>query len=378
MSSVRRVLIVGGGIAGLTLGAGLRRVGIDAEIIEQNRDWSVLGLGISLRGPTLRALDAVGVLDRCAQEGFDHGDFHLACNSAGEVVGKTEIPRLLGPDRPAGLGIMRPIFHAILLGACKAAAVPIRLGTTIDALREEEGAVAVTFSDGSTARYDLVVGADGAYSKTRTLLFGADAPVPRFTGQAVWRATVPRSASVRTLMVYHGGACQPGINPVSEREMYIFLVENVPDNPRREARDLPQIMRDLLAPFGGDLAEAREQVRDPAQIVYRPIETLLLPPPWHRGRVLLIGDAAHIPTPHLASGAGLAIEDAVVLIELLGAGTPLPAMLDDFMTRRYERCRLVVENSLAASGQHESSPGAAQADPASVTTRTLAALSRPI
>jgi len=104
MSSVRRVLIVGGGIAGLTLGAGLRRVGIDAEIIEQNRDWSVLGLGISLRGPTLRALDAVGVLDRCAQEGFDHGDFHLACNSAGEVVGKTEIPRLLGPPAWASCG----------------------------------------------------------------------------------------------------------------------------------------------------------------------------------------------------------------------------------------------------------------------------------
>ena len=373
MSNVRRILIVGGGVAGLTLGAGLRRAGVEAEIVEQSRDWAVLGLGISLLGPTLRALNRVGYLEACLEKGYSYGDLAV-CNPEGAVVGKIEVPRLLGSNRPAAVGIMRPAFHAILLEGCRSADVPIRLGLTINALHERGEGVEVEFSDGSRALYDLVVGADGAYSKTRALLFGEEAK-PHFTGQAVWRATVPRSPDVQTLHVYYGGTCQPGLNPVSEQEMYIFLVENVPDNPRRAERELPSILRDLLAPFGGPLAAAREHVRDASQIVYRPINSLLLAAPWHKGHVLVIGDAAHVLTPHMASGACLAIEDAVVLLELLKTEMPLDALLASFITRRFERCRLVVENS-EQIGRWELRPGSPDADLAGINARTMAALAQ--
>jgi 2-polyprenyl-6-methoxyphenol hydroxylase-like FAD-dependent oxidoreductase len=83
-----------------------------------------------------------------------------------------------------------------------------------------------------------------------------------------------------------------------------------------------------------------------SRINYRPLEKLLLDPPWHRGRVVLIGDAAHATTPHVGYGAGLAVEDAVVLAELLRQPAPLDQVLEQFVKRRYERCRTVVEGSV--------------------------------
>jgi 2-polyprenyl-6-methoxyphenol hydroxylase-like FAD-dependent oxidoreductase len=106
------------------------------------------------------------------------------------------------------------------------------------------------------------------------------------------------------------------------------------------------LARQQLEGYGGPVARVREQITDDSQVLMRPIESILVPPPWYRGRVLLIGDAAHATTPHLASGAGMAIEDAIVLGELLRRATPFPEALQEFMSRRYERCRLVVENSL--------------------------------
>jgi 2-polyprenyl-6-methoxyphenol hydroxylase-like FAD-dependent oxidoreductase len=200
---------------------------------------------------------------------------------------------------------------------------------------------------------------------------------PRFTGQAVWRATVPRPAEVGALHVYYGGPSQPGLNPVSARQMYVFLVENVPGNPRRETEELPKILRALLDGFGGPLAAARDDIVEPEQIVYRPIEALIVPEPWHRGRILLLGDAAHVPTPHLASGAGLAIEDAIVLIELLATGAPIAATLEVFMARRFARCRMVVDNSVQL-GAWDLNPGTPGADPAGLVDRTMMALAQPI
>ena len=104
---------------------------------------------------------------------------------------------------------------------------------------------------------------------------------------------------------------------------------------------------------------------------------IFVPTPWYRGRVLLIGDAAHATTPHLASGAGLAIEDAVVLGELLRSAKPVAAALEEFMARRYERCRLVVENSVQVA-EWEKHPGDAAAYPTEVLQGLRQLLAQPI
>jgi 2-polyprenyl-6-methoxyphenol hydroxylase-like FAD-dependent oxidoreductase len=136
-------------------------------------------------------------------------------------------------------------------------------------------------------------------------------------------------------------------------------------------------MRALLAEFGGALGRARDEVTSPDQIICRPVFSMIMPPPWHRGRVVVIGDAAHMTTPQLASGASIAIEDSVVLARLLGSDASLATVLEDFTRRRYERCRMIVQNS-EQLGEWEKRPGSPDDDTVGVVARSYQALAQPV
>jgi 2-polyprenyl-6-methoxyphenol hydroxylase-like FAD-dependent oxidoreductase len=97
MSAVKETLIVGGGIAGMALAISLKEAGIGCEVVELTPEWTVPGVGISLQGPTLRALKSIGVLDFCLANGFGYSNF-IACDAHGNVTGKIDLPRLLCPD----------------------------------------------------------------------------------------------------------------------------------------------------------------------------------------------------------------------------------------------------------------------------------------
>jgi 2-polyprenyl-6-methoxyphenol hydroxylase-like FAD-dependent oxidoreductase len=130
--------------------------------------------------------------------------------------------------------------------------------------------------------------------------------------------------------------------------MYILLVETPPPGPppRFPKNQLVSVFRERLAGFGGPVAQIRDQyITNSSEVVYRPFETLLLPAPWYHGRVVLIGDAVHSMTAHVAQGAAMSIEDAIVLAEELTRQSSLPAALDCFMQRRYERCKTLVDIS---------------------------------
>ena len=113
MPSVRNALVVGGGIAGMTLGTAMLRRGIRAEVVEINPAWSVLGIGISVQGATLRALKAIGVLDRCVASGFPYSSL-IACDGNGKVTGTVDLPPLLGAGYPECVGMMRNVLQDIL------------------------------------------------------------------------------------------------------------------------------------------------------------------------------------------------------------------------------------------------------------------------
>jgi 2-polyprenyl-6-methoxyphenol hydroxylase-like FAD-dependent oxidoreductase len=139
-----------------------------------------------------------------------------------------------------------------------------------------------------------------------------------------------------------------GITACSPEKVYVFMLETDRQRTRIEEHDQPHKVRALLSGFGGNIAAIREHVGLDSSIIHRPLETLFLPRPWHRGRVVLIGDAVHATTPHLASGAGTAVEDALVLAEELARfGADVEAALTAYTGRRFERCRFVVETSLA-------------------------------
>jgi len=143
-----------------------------------------------------------------------------------------------------------------------------------------------------------------------------------------------------------GGPVKLGFNPVSRDKMYAFILEHVPDNPWYEPEEQLPHVAELLRPYGGYVATIRENIGEGSLVNYRPLEWVMLPPPWHRGRVVLIGDAVHATTPHMASGAGMAVEDGLVLAEELARHGAVADALAAFTHRRFERARMVVENSV--------------------------------
>jgi naringenin degradation protein FdeE len=377
MAAAQKVLIVGGGPAGLCAGTVLNKRGIDAEIVEINDELRPLGSGLSMTGPTLRALRAVDedALEHCVREGAGHPALTF-CTVDGEVLRRVPMPQSAGPEYPGGFGIMRPVFWGLLAEAAQRAGTRIRLNTTVSAIEQHNDGATVTLSDGSRADYDLVVGADGLHSKVRELVF-PHAPEPFFTGQTVWRAVVPRpTEDEQDIAMYYGPRNKAGCNPVSDTHMYVFVVENTPEISSPPRDQWPRLIQEQIAEYGGIIGWARERMTDPDKIDRRPLHAILLPAPWYRGRTLLIGDAAHATTPHLAMGALIAIEDSVVLGDVLDSNNDLDDALADFMERRFERCRVVVENSLQL-GEWEKHPDDPEADHAGLADATYAVVGGP-
>ena len=336
----QRILIIGGGIGGLTSAIALRGDGHTVSVIERDPDWSVYGVGIIQQGNVLRAMKQLGLLDDylSAAVGFDFVAVHAP---NGTMVAKVPSPRLV-EGCPANVGIGRRALQKVLADRTIAAGVDVRLGLTADALDDDGEGVTVRCSDGSKERFDLVIGADGVHSQTRALLFpetyGAE-----FTGQSVWRYNLPRPGDLDSLHVYNGpvGA---GLVPISDDLMYMYLTTPEPGNPRYPREGIAAAMRSKVP---APLADLAAQITDDDGVVYRPLETFMLEGPWHKGRVVLLGDAVHATTPHLGQGAGMAIEGSLVLAEeIAGAATPEIAFTA-YRARRIERCRYIVERSLA-------------------------------
>lgn len=348
----------------------LRRLDIAVDLIDLDPAWRVYGAGITITSPTLRAFADLGILDDVLRDGFSGRGIRI-CGIDGQQIGEVADP----PDMPGSGGIMRPVLHRILSERTRASGATVRLGLTIDRLHQSEDHADVRFSNGDTGRYDLVLGADGLFSRTRSLIL-ADAPRPEYTGQTVWRLFADRPPEIDRRHFFLGGRVKVGLSPVSRDSLYMFLLEACPRRPVIPDDELHKELRDLMAGYGGVLQDLRDTLSPRSPIVMRPLEAFLLPPPWHVGRVLLIGDAAHPTTPQLASGAGMAVEDAVVLGEELARAGDVPAALTAFAARRTARCQLVVENSLEI-GRLERC-GAPPADQTRIVAKTLAVLAQPL
>lgn len=341
-----RVLVVGGGIGGLSTTIAMTARGLVVDVVELNPKWDVYGVGILQPGNAIRALDQLGLAEQAIAAGFamDGDRFHLA---DGTLLADNEHPRLLGPEYPGLNGITRPRLHEILTSAVKRSGADVKLGVTVETLEQADEGVTVTLTDGSSATYDLVVGADGINSLIRARVF-PDAPVPEYTGQVVWRYNLPRPPEIDKLWMFVGTDGKAGLVPLSRELMYLLLVEKPPaDAPLRPAPgELAGLLRERLAEFGGMIARQRELITDPQKVVYRPVEAVFVDPPWYRDRVVLIGDAAHATSPHVGQGAAMAMEDAIVLAEEVTENADMLPALQRFMERRYDRVRTIVDVSM--------------------------------
>jgi 2-polyprenyl-6-methoxyphenol hydroxylase-like FAD-dependent oxidoreductase len=371
---VRRVLVVGGGTAGSVLTLALRRRGLDVVLVERQSEWKAIGHGITIQGNALRALREVGVVDEVMAAGAPFDRLRMR-TADGALIQEIVSPPLGGPDLPPTMGSMRFLLQQILSRHVHASGADVRLGLGIEAIADGEDSVTATLSDGTTERVDLVVGADGQHSTVRSMV-GLEAR-RRPVGMAIWRMEGPRQPGMDCAELYYGGPrYKAGYAPISPDRMYAYVLD---EDRRLESygdRPLHELMAERAEGYGGLWPAIRASMGPDTTIDYRSLDATLIEGPWYRGRVLLIGDAAHACPPMLAQGAAMAAEDAIVLAELVGDGHHVDKLLALFMERRQERAAMVVENSVQLA-RWEVEPETPGADPAGLMKSSMQVLAGP-
>jgi 2-polyprenyl-6-methoxyphenol hydroxylase-like FAD-dependent oxidoreductase len=347
MPAVENVLVVGGGIAGAATAILLAERGVSVDLVEVKPDVGVHGSGITLQGNALRVLQRLGVWPLAQRHGYSFDTLGLRAPDAhGTLLAVLDDVRTGGPELPATMGMHRPTLARILLDRARETGAKVRFGTTYTALRQDDHGVVATMTDGATTRYDLVVAADGVRSPTRAAL-GIELHTAA-TGMGIWRAFAPRPAEVTRTDLYYGGPSYiAGYCPTGEDTLYAYIVEDAQDRSGLTPEQGLQVMRRLSMAYHGPWDAIRESLTDPSMVNYTHFANHVLPAPWHRGRVVLIGDAVHTCPPTLAQGGAQALEDAAVLAELLLAAEVLTEQVwDDLIARRHARATTVVQASM--------------------------------
>jgi 2-polyprenyl-6-methoxyphenol hydroxylase-like FAD-dependent oxidoreductase len=335
---VKRVLIVGTGIGGATAAVTLARQGLDVHCIDIKSERPTAGAGICLLHNTMRALAGIGLAEACLESGMSFAVFRQFDASG----------RLLHTNpAPPSCGIRRPELARILETAAQESGAVLEKGLAIADLTDRGDCVEVQFTDGRQGIYDLVIAADGVYSSLRNRVFGSEY-APRFAGQSVWRFNAPRPAEADGFCLYRTSTGKVlGIFPTSRESCYMFYLESSREPLRIAENSSHLLIRERLADFDAPvIREALDLVTESSQVIFRPLDITLVPTPWHRGRVMLLGDAAHAPTPQMTSGAGMAVEDAVVLAECLANSESVGEALTNYDTRRFDRVKRIYDASL--------------------------------
>jgi 2-polyprenyl-6-methoxyphenol hydroxylase-like FAD-dependent oxidoreductase len=354
-----RALVVGAGPAGLSAAISLRKAGFGVDVLERTPDRAVLGSELLVASPALRALDLIGAADRVAEAGVPiEGVSFFASNGA--PVAKVPFHKITRSELPPSVGITRSALHAAISDSAEGLDIKVAHNMSVQALVDEGAGIRATRTDGFECYYDFVVGADGIASQVRQLRF-PETSKPPYSGQCVWRASVPR----RTEAALYGGFGQranAGLITVSADESYLFCLVAHATPPRPDAANYVELLQDALSEFEGPLGEARRLIDGSRTIHFSPMWAGVMPLPWTDGRAILIGDAAHATTPHLGYGAGLAIEDGVVLGWVMRDTPDVASGLHTFGERRVERSRMVVETGLCiCKSQQSPIPGFNQA-----------------
>jgi FAD-dependent urate hydroxylase len=319
-----RVLVVGAGIAGLATARALARAGFAVDVVERERVWQEPGAGIYLPGNAARALRALD-LEYAVVEKAVVITSQRVCDHRGRLLVEVDVAGLWKGVGPC-LALRRADLHAVLLEG--AAEVPIRMGVDVRALQQRDRKPTVEFGDGDAAEYDLVIGADGIHSSVRALAFGGEAAA-RPVGQVGWRfvADCPTEVTTWSVMLGHRSAFL--MLPIGDGRVYCYC--DVIPSSGEPLDDLDRLFSEFTEPVPAMLDALRG-----APVHRSTIEEVTLDS-WVRGRVVLVGDAAHATSPNMAEGAAMALEDGFVLADSLRQHGVTATALSAFEARRRPR-----------------------------------------
>ncbi|MFT4219047.1 MAG: FAD-dependent monooxygenase [Microbacterium sp.] len=369
---VRSALVVGGGFTGLTTAIALAQRAVRVSLVDRTAAWARVGHGLTIQGNALRVFREIGVIDEVLAVGQPEESVTLTL-SDGTVLSELNTPRTGGDDLPATIGALRPDLHEILVTKATSVGVEIRLGLELTGHESHGDSATSVLSDGTTETWDAIVIAEGIKSRTRPTLGITEERSP--SGLGIWRAVTDRTPQMTGGIGFplsdDGGAFKVGYTPVSATQCYVFVLcrPQRPDN----GLDGWQEVRRLMAGFHGEYDFLRESIGPDTFLNFQEIEWIFADQPWHRGRVIALGEAVHAVPPLIAQGAAQCLEDALLFAEHVTREGDWEQQLADFYARRIPRLKGVVDASLQLA-RWEQNPGDPDADPARVMAAALAAL----
>jgi 2-polyprenyl-6-methoxyphenol hydroxylase-like FAD-dependent oxidoreductase len=324
-----RVLIVGGGIAGLSLAKALEQRDIAADLVERQRGEPAGGAGLYLPGNAARALDHLGLLTEVAAKAVPV-KVQRILDWRGKPLSVTHTEEVWHDCGPC-LSLPRNALHTILRASLRQ--TNVSLGKAIAGLSQSAAGAEATFDDGSKGTYDLVVGADGVNSAVRGMAFP---PVtPKYVGNICWRLITPNTAGIDGWTVMLGNKRTLLALPVSRTDVYVYGDIAVDEDAICAfSQDTP--LAPLFADFTAPVFPLIENLPTGTQVHFGRIEQVQMPE-WVADRAVLIGDAAHASSPAMAEGAGMAMEDALILAESVATFSDPDKALAAYDARRRPR-----------------------------------------
>jgi salicylate hydroxylase len=336
--------IVGAGIGGLTAAIALHRMGHDVVVFEQAKQFMRVGADINLTPNAVRALDGLGIGDAVRRSAARPTHRISRTWDSGEETSRLE----MSDAAEQKYGAPQLTIHRADLLAALADAFPaerVLFSRHAEAIVPDGDGIALRFADGSAERVDVLIGADGIHSAVRTAMFGKESP--RFTGVVAFRAVIPaeRVAAVPNIQAFTKWW---GPNPQSQivtfplnrgKDIFIFAT-TAQESWHLESWTTPGSIQELRDSYAGFHADARALLDACDEVLKTALYERDPLPRWSQGNMVLLGDACHPMMPFMAQGAGMAIEDGVVLareLEQVRCASEVPAALQNYEAARMER-----------------------------------------
>jgi len=370
--SIKKVLVVGGGFTGLTTAIALAQREVSVTLVDRAAAWARVGHGLTIQGNALRVFRELGVLDEILAKGQAENSLTLYF-ADGRVMAEMPTPRTGGEDLPATIGALRPDLHEILVNRAESLGVEIRLGLELSSYETGDDSATSTLSDGTTETWDAIVIAEGIKSQTRPTLGITEDRAP--SGLGIWRAVTSRTPDMTGGIAYptvdDGGAYKVGYTPVSADQCYIFVLcrPERPDNGLEGWQEVKRLMENFHGPFD----YLRESINEDTFLNFQQIEWIFVDRPWHKGRVIALGEVVHAVPPLIAQGAAQCVEDSLLFAEFVTGEGDWEQQLQAFYDRRIPRIKGVVDASLQLA-HWELNPGTPDANPGKVMAEALLAL----
>lgn len=336
-----KAIIIGGGIGGLTTAIALEKIGIETTVFESRFSKHTTGAGIWMAPNAMQVFDRLGFAQEVIQEGTALEKVEIADHQFHTIQ---EVPQQLTLEHFGFTvtSILRARLRSILL---KNYGKDLALGKHLHKIHQHDNSVQAVFGDQTRAVGDFLIGADGIHSMARHHVFPNSQL--RYAGQTCWRGIANISLAPpydKSCVETWGKKYRFGLSVISDTEVYWFAVAKAPLGETDKVADRKQKITDMFADFSQPIPSIIAATPE-NKIIRNDISDLKPIPTWHKGRVCLVGDAAHATTPNMGQGGGQAVEDAWFLSQILKEEKNIERAFEAFEKKRRKKVNQIVQGS---------------------------------